>query len=118
MLFVADTELLLRDIEYSNNDIIARIQIRYDNSWYNLCPFQVSNAFANQLCLRFNYEDVLNVSMAVELDRPTEGSNETVSLVGCSVDYVNLTECLESIDCPTDKVLGIKCRSLGEFSFC
>ena len=106
----------MTDKQYSNDDITARIQIRYNNNWYNICPYQITNAVANQLCLIFKFEGILNVSMSLQLDRPSGSSNDTVSLVACPLEFDNLTECLESGVCPTDKVLGIKCRSLGEFN--
>ena len=108
--------MLLTDKQYTNDDVSARIQIRYGNSWYNICPYQITNAFANQLCRRFNFENSPQVSMSLEYDRPVGSSNDTLSLVGCPLEFVNLTQCIESVICPTNKVLGIKCRSLGEFS--
>ena len=49
------------------------------------------------------------------MNRTVDSSPDSLSILSCPLDFENLTECLQSVNCSTDKVLGIRCSSFGEF---
>lgn len=113
---LVENALQLTNITYSDDNLFARVRLNRGDDWYDLCPTNISDEFANQLCVHFNLEDSLNVSKSLVLEAPPDSAG-VITLLSCPFEFDNYTECMSGESCPTDKVLGLRCRSLGMLNY-